>query len=175
MSEDRRDALKIIGAIGATCAFPFSADELWGQTSPQPSGQRFFSSEDLKLVSRLCNLIIPDTNTPGAAASGVPAYIESVVNEKAFRTGSTALDELANKRNGKPFLALTEDQQIALLTPLCDAVDNETAKTDAELFFGMMKKLTADGYFTSKVGLMQTLGYSGNHVMSEFTGCVHEH
>ena len=27
----RRESLKIIGAIGTTCAFPFSADELYGQ------------------------------------------------------------------------------------------------------------------------------------------------
>ena len=28
---ERRDALKIIGSIGATCAFPFAADELYAQ------------------------------------------------------------------------------------------------------------------------------------------------
>ena len=31
MSETRRHALKIIGTIGLTCAFPFSGDELYGQ------------------------------------------------------------------------------------------------------------------------------------------------
>ena len=31
MSETRRETLKILGAIGATCAFPFPADELYGQ------------------------------------------------------------------------------------------------------------------------------------------------
>ena len=31
-STDRRGALKIIGAIGATCAYPFAGDELHGQT-----------------------------------------------------------------------------------------------------------------------------------------------
>ena len=29
--ENRRETLKIIGAIGTTCAFPFAANELYGQ------------------------------------------------------------------------------------------------------------------------------------------------
>jgi len=29
--ETRRDTLKIIGAIGTTCAFPFAANDLYGQ------------------------------------------------------------------------------------------------------------------------------------------------
>ena len=31
-STDRRGALKIIGAIGATCGYPYAGDELYGQT-----------------------------------------------------------------------------------------------------------------------------------------------
>jgi len=37
---NRRESLKIIGAIGTTCAFPFSADELYGQHGPQPGRGR---------------------------------------------------------------------------------------------------------------------------------------
>ena len=36
-STDRRGALKIISAIGATCAYPFASDELYGQTVGAPS------------------------------------------------------------------------------------------------------------------------------------------
>ena len=31
MSETRRHALKILGTVTATCAFPFASDELYGQ------------------------------------------------------------------------------------------------------------------------------------------------
>ena len=31
MTQTRRRALKVLGAIGATCAFPFAGDELYGQ------------------------------------------------------------------------------------------------------------------------------------------------
>ena len=193
-NEDRRDALKIIGAIGTTCAFPFASDELWGQTQAHvhtaaqaaaaapsaPYNPKFFSEPEWKLVSRLADLIIPATDTPGALAAGVPAYIDMVLSENAaqgngFRRGAAWLDARARELHGAEFLNLTETRQISLLTPLCDAVDNNTAKTDGELFFGMIKKLTADGFFTSRAGLIDALGYKGNAVRSDFPGCVHEH
>jgi hypothetical protein len=31
MTETRRQALKMLGTIGVTCAFPFAGDELYGQ------------------------------------------------------------------------------------------------------------------------------------------------
>src|SRR5277367_3093530 len=92
--KSRREALKIIGAVGVTCAFPFSANELYGQ-HVHPAGEeaaqqlkpdapyapRFFTPAELLVISRLTDLIIPPTDTPGGAAAGVPAYIDLVVNE----------------------------------------------------------------------------------------------
>src|SRR5258708_31861824 len=87
--ETRRDNLKIIGAIGATCAFPFAADELYGQhvhatspAAPEPSGPyipKFFSPAEFEIVSKIAGLIIPATDTPGAIEAGVPRYIDAVV------------------------------------------------------------------------------------------------
>ncbi len=84
--QSRREALKIIGAVGVTCAFPFSANELYGQhvhpsePATPAAAPRFFTAAQLLLISRLTDLIIPPTDTPGAAAAGVPAYIDLVVN-----------------------------------------------------------------------------------------------
>jgi hypothetical protein len=35
--------------------------------------------------------------------------------------------------------------------------------------------MTADGFWTSKQGLVDTLGYKGNTVLAEFPTCEHEH
>ena len=91
MSETRRETLKILGAIGATCAFPFPADELYGQhvhvKDAKPAGPRtdpfkpsFFGMVEYELVSRLSDLIIPATDTPGALGAGVPEYVDRVVS-----------------------------------------------------------------------------------------------
>ena len=64
MSETRRETLKILGAIGATCAFPFPADELYGQhvheKGAKPGAPRaaayqptFFGTAEYALISRV--------------------------------------------------------------------------------------------------------------------------
>ena len=37
-------------------------------------------------------------------------------------------------------------------------------------FFSLLRNLTADGFFTSKIGI-QYLGYIGNTFLTEFRGC----
>lgn len=192
MATDRREALRIIGAVGVTCAFPFSADELYGQTEDhaahalvqlqqaKPSGPRYFGESEWKLVSRLSDLIIPGTTTPGAVMAGVPAYIDNVIGRNetqqvTFRKGAEWLRQASQARFRRDFLSLTEEQQVELLTPLCEAADKDKITTDGERFFAMVKRLTSDGYFTSKIGLMDTLAYQGNALVPDFHGCTHEH
>jgi hypothetical protein len=184
-STDRRGALKIISAIGATCAYPYASDELYGQTSaehhhdapappaPAPAKPVFFSESDFRVVARIADLIIPATDTPGALGAGVPIYIDSVVaKSQAQQTlAIEGIQWLARKN----FLNLTEAEQLAILQPLCDAADAGDLKQRPVQFFHMIKNLTADGYYTSQVGLMQELRYGGNTAMAEFPGCVHEH
>ena len=92
MTETRRQALKMLGAIGATCAFPFAGNELYGQhvhtTLAQapargPYTPAFFTPAEYARLSRLTDVIIPPTDTPGAAAAGVPEYIDRVVTLNA--------------------------------------------------------------------------------------------
>ena len=56
-STDRRSLLKIFGAIGATCAYPFASDELYGQTAaPLPeTAPHFFNKSDFSAISRLAD------------------------------------------------------------------------------------------------------------------------
>ena len=105
---NRRDTLKIIGAIGATCAFPYASDELYGQhvhvagPEAQPGVPVFFQADDFATISRIADLIIPPTDTPGAVQARVPSYIDLVVSsnvehQSIYRTGLTWLkQELRN-------------------------------------------------------------------------------
>jgi hypothetical protein len=181
--ETRRENLKILASISATCAFPFSADELFGQEhvhpapGPAPAAgpfrPKFFTEDEVRLISRISDLIIPPTHTAGAVAAGVPQYIDSVV------AGNSAMQKrfrAALPQFGDDFLTKAEADQIAMLQPLCEAADAGHAQPGslAELFHEI-KSLTCDGYYTSQAGLVQELGYNGNTARESFPVCVHEH
>jgi gluconate 2-dehydrogenase gamma chain len=221
MSETRRAALKMLGTIGATCAFPFSGDELYGQhvhpvlaqATSGPYEPAFFTPSEYATLSRLTDAIIPPTDTPGAAAAGVPDYIDRVVtlnaeHQPVVREGLAWLDRESRARYSRPFDALDEAQQAAVLQPLSDEIDRDQrelqggryrteaegrrvyyvpitdkappprpqpALTDPRLpvrFFRLIKNMTADGYYTSRAGLLQELGYKGNGVLIAFPACT---
>jgi hypothetical protein len=183
--ESRRDSLKIIGAIGTTCAFPFAANDLYGQhqhgtpTQVQPPRgpyhPKFFTPTEYETLSRLADLIIPPTETPGAVAAGVPEYIDYVVHtnpehQTPMREGLMWLDQ---QSAAKHFIDLTEQRQIELLTPLSAAVDREDLTLPGARFFRLLKSMAADGYYTSQIGLVQELGYKGNTALPSFPACTH--
>jgi hypothetical protein len=199
--QGRREALKIIGAISGSCAYPFGGNELYGQQPVSPPKQvhqhagpperpvavpgrtkpGYFSDAEFQAINRLADLVIPETDTPGALAAGVPLYIDSVVGGNAelqgiIRPGLRSLDQRSRDEHGKDFLELTEEQQVAVLTPWADAADKQVRGNEGARFFRAVKNLTADGYYTSQIGLVQELGYKGNTAMERFPeGVIPEH
>lgn len=208
---DRREALKIIGAISSTCAFPFSADELYAQEAPsphaahqhganavqRPSGApEFFSDDQLRSIGAIADVLIPATATPAATAAGVPAYVDYVVArnqrlQQILSDGLRWIDAEAIRIHSQPLHMLAENQIAGILQPLSDAIDardalrrtgpardyEEQRKEPApEEFFRAIKSLSADGYYTSQIGLVDELGYAGNTALSAFPECeVPEH
>lgn len=229
MSETRRRALKILGTVTATCAFPFASDELYGQHVVEhaqtpvgggPYRPSFFTAAEYALLSRLADVLIPETDTPGALRAGVPEYIDRVVSlneghQPLARAGLAWLASESQRRYSREYAALDDSQHVDLLQPLSDAVDKDIqeqqaaryrtlpggrvyyfAVTDAvqparpavavgndpgdarmpSRFFRLIKNLTADGYYTSRVGLLDELGYTGNTYRPSFPQCsVSEH
>src|SRR6266581_774973 len=152
----RRESLKIIGAIGTTCAFPFSADELYGQhvhtaaaaqTAVEgPHTPKSFSAAEFEVISQIAERIIPATDTPGAIGAGVPRYIDQVVSlnpehKRRFQAGLEWIDKESRHRFRRKFIKLSETQQVELLTPLSDAVDAGKDSGAGEKFFGLVKRL----------------------------------
>jgi hypothetical protein len=127
-------------------------------------------------VIALSELIIPQTDTPGAKAANVNRFVDGVLAERAtderaaaeskkFLAGLTALDERAKTEFGKPFVEATPDQQTAMLTKLSTPPVDE--------FFEAIKSMTIIGYYTSEVGMRQEMGDDGTLFFAEFKGCEH--
>jgi len=174
-SSDRRSLLKIIGAIGATCAYPYAGDELYAQTPPPnaPHVQHFLNERDFETISRIAELIIPETDSPGAIGAGVPAYIDNMIarvtdHQLVVADGLRWLDAQAAVAGGnKRFIELSEKRQLAILEPLCEAADAAQQNPARNVqFFALVKNLTADGYYTSKIGLVGELGYKNEMTMT---------
>ena len=142
------------------------------------------AAPELAVVARMADLIIPDTDTPGAIKTGVPAYIDYVVSrnaeaQKLCRGGLKWLAGECTRKHSKGFADLDEAAQLAILQPLCEQADraNQWVRTEHPrprkakslplevAFFRTIKSLTADGYYTSQQGLMRELHYQGNAVL----------
>lgn len=118
------------------------------------------------MVSTLAELIIPETDTPGAAAAQVNRFVDVMLAEwveddarEAFLRGLEALDARSVDTFGAPFLELAHGQQTVLLHGLdaeLAALRQANLPTD-EHFFQQMKWLTLYGYYTSEVGATQEL------------------
>jgi hypothetical protein len=140
---------------------------------PVAAGPTYFSQADWETISKLADLIIPRTETPGATDAGVPHWIERKVSatpelQEKFKDGLAYLTEQARTVNGGTFATLTEQQQNAILQAL--STDADTAESG---FFRTVKDLTIDGYYSSEQGLVKELDFKGNTFRPDFPGCTH--
>ena len=190
----RREAIKTIGVgVGVIASLPVLGNGAGAQevaahdhsnhsaqaaapAKPQPL--KFFTEEENKTIIEISERIIPaDDHSPGAKAAGVNEYIDLVVSEspeatrQAWREGLAAINKMSREKFGKPFAEASTDQQIQLLTEV--SKNERSPQTVEERFFRTIKYATADGYYTSKIGIHDELHYKGNAYLKEFTGCTH--
>src|SRR3989442_1757626 len=85
----------------------------------RPYSPRVLTQGRMEWVAKLVDLILPRSDTPGAADAGVPAYIDRVLSRNAsvktrFLAGMAQLDAAAKKRFGPEFSRLEAARQIEL-------------------------------------------------------------
>jgi len=131
------------------------------------------------LVVALTELIIPQTDTPGAKAARVNRFIDTVLQDatpadrKAFLRGLAWIDQRSRVLFKKDFLGASEKDQIALLTRLsADGNPNKEGAVGRD-FFQALKAMTINGYYTTEIGLRQELGDDGQLFLARFPGCDH--
>ena len=82
------------------------------------------------------------------------------------------LDATCTDRYGKTYLDCTPEQQKEILDLIAYS---KNAEKDPSLsqgvdFFALLRNMTADGFFTSQIGI-KYLGYIGNTYLLSFHGC----
>jgi len=130
-----------------------------------PYHPRTLNAAEMALAAVLSDLIIPRTETPGASDAGVPEFMDRRLTAspglvEPFRHGLSLL--------GPKFGELSAERQIATLTEFSNAGDSDRGR-----FFRLLKEMTVDGYYSSRAGLVEELGWHGNTFLTEFKGCTH--
>src|SRR5713101_1262699 len=186
----RRDILKTLamGAVGGSVlqVIPAKAAEFVHQAvrkekAGSPAGKyapKYFSAHQYETLNLLCDAIIPkDEHSGGAVEAGAPEFIDLLTSENEkyqLRLGGGLfwLDGSCSDRYGKTFLDCAPEQKKEVLDLIAF---RKNAKQDSALsqgvaFFAFLRRLTCDGYYTSKIGVAD-LGYIGNTSLHEFPGC----
>ena len=141
---------------------------------------KILNAQQFELVGTLVELIIPTTDTPGAKAAKVDAYVDAVLasaqpaDRERFLAGLNWLDRRSRALYGKGFNVATTEQQIGLLTRISDDVKGSSEAREGREFFAAIKSMTIAGYYTTEIGLNQELGDDGHLVLAEFEGCTHK-
>jgi len=188
----RRDALRKIAVGGAAAV----TAPLWVQTLLSAAEQhaahyqasvtqaaawapKALTPAQNEAVITLAELIIPQTDTAGAAKANVNRFIDAVLadapaaDRQTFLDGLAWLDTQSQRDAGLPFAKASPAHQTAILTALSTNKAPSAAEQRGVDFFKAIKALTITGYYTSEVGMREEMGHDGNMFFMEYKGCTH--
>jgi hypothetical protein len=159
----RRDALRTLaaGALAPTLHGQHQHPETLAQIAT-PQTPKIITGDDFRLLCRFVDMIIPPTDTPGAADAGVGFYIDGLAGQRPQLRQEIQQGLAALRTVGFP--QADAEKQTAILKGM---------ESSGDIFFKTLKDLTIDGYYSSRDGLVKELGYHGRTYLREFPGCTH--
>jgi hypothetical protein len=185
---DRREFLERAAVVLGASLTPSCVTAVLEQPPEEPlrTASPLLSPEERANLAALVDRILPETDTPGALAAGVPDFIEFVLVEgqgeaerESFRAGLRRLERTSRERHGPAFSATTPGTMDALLQEI-EGEEFAAAPPGLPLslggtfvpkpFFATAKELTIVGYYTSEVGMKHELQFS--HWPGRFDGDV---
>lgn len=181
---DRRELLKMIAVV--TGGVVIGGEVFLTGCKTGAKADAGFTAANISLLDEIAETIIPATDTPGAKAAQVGAFMKVMVTDcytqeqqDAFMKGISTLEEACKKANNKSFMDCTPQQRHDLLVSLekeakdfDKAVEEKDKPRREEMnkqnkgydfvasprhYYTMMKQLTLLGFFTSKTGMTETL------------------
>lgn len=174
---NRREAFKAVGMA------PFLVSLSRHPLVPAQEGAwtpYFLRPQQNETVSVISELIIPQTDTPGARVARVNEYIDFSLSQEtsqvqeAFIEGLKWIDQRSHQLHGVSFVQLAAEEQRVILETISSERGLSAKDRIGGAFFQDIKDRTVEGYYTSEIGLVQELGYQGKNFVLEFPGCRHE-
>jgi Gluconate 2-dehydrogenase subunit 3 len=174
----RRELFRLLGAGAALPVLDSNLLAAFQDAHPKSNYTlRTLNHHQNATVVAMIDLIIPETDTPGAKSVRVNEFIDLILTEWAhederqhFLSGLDGVDKRSNAIFTKNFIDVTPQQQEILLRELDQhwAMDREDRAAHPYVrhthneqltgdFFGIVKRITLYGYYTSEVGFTQEL------------------
>jgi len=226
---DRREALRRLitsaGAAGAAAALPSAAHakgnpaveaapqqaesapamSLGAAEPPDPSlaaadwKPKFLDDHQDQTVLAVADILIPDTDTPGARAAQVDRFIDLLLATDAPGTGEESsgtdftdllirkgslegqkryiaalnwLDGYCLRQFSNPFTGLSRSGQETVLDMLTHANDNSEVAAGHDSF-ALLKNSIVMAYYSSEIGTLHELKYQTNPYQTGVPGCDH--
>src|SRR6266403_3261609 len=124
----RREALKLLLAGGVLPALPADLSAFFQGAHPASGyALRTLNPHQNDTVVAMIDLIIPETDTPGAKAARVNEFIDVVLTDwangderQAFLNGLASIDKRSRELFGKDFVDSSVEQQTTLLRAIDD-------------------------------------------------------
>src|SRR5690554_6467585 len=163
MAMNRRDALKsMVLMMGGTMV---GASVILTGCAPEDRIEGLeFSDRDIAFLDEIGETIIPTTDTPGAKATEIGAFMVLMVKDtynkeqqEIFVEGLNNLRKEFKDQAGNDFVEASSEERTNFLNHV-----NEKAQAEGRQgphYINMLKDLTVLGYFTSEIGATKALRY----------------
>ena len=186
---NRREALKGVAALTGGALSPSIISAVLSGINLGGGGKKWapkiVTPKQNDLITVIAELIIPETDTPGAKATRVNEFIDlmladwfTLAERNHFLRGLVDLDARAQNEHSTRFVECSSERQITILKKLEKEILSQKNYNASENnqngalkpFFSQMKELTLTGYFTSEIGATQELKYFV--ATNNYDGCV---
>ena len=185
---NRREALRLLAAGATVPLAPASLLASFREARALVGTQMVFRTlnpHQNATVKALAEMIIPRTETPGAADVGAVEFIELMLTEwydpaerDRFLQGLADLDARTVALFGKNFVECSADQQALMLEELGEKMMAEAdrernllaAAPSGESFYPMLRHMTLTAYYTSEAGATDELHFE--IIPARYDGCA---
>lgn len=161
----RRDALKsMVLMMGGTMV---GASVILTGCAPEDRIEGLeFSERDIAFLDEIGEAIIPTTDTPGAKATAIGAFMVTMVKDtynkdqqEIFVDGLNTLRKEFNDENGNDFVKAGQEERTDYLNAVYAKAQAGAADREGPHYINMLRDLTVLGYFTSEIGATKALRY----------------
>jgi len=178
---NRRDALRLLAANAIIPLAPHALLALRNARAvvTTPRGLGTLNAHQEATVTALAEMILPRTDTPGAADVGATQFIDLLLTEwydepdrSRFLKGLEDVDARSQALFARDFVGCSTLQQSEILIWLGEQMteeddrrkDQPSRENDSEVeprenFYPMLRRLTLTAYYTSEAGATQELHF----------------